>query len=158
LPSPLDGRKLWIAGIGGAGMSAYALLARAWGAEVRGWDRTHTPYLEQLAGIDVEISEEVPSPPSGWEPFVSTAFAGRVAGKSRAALLAELVSLRDSIVVAGSVGLMFVPAACIVVLPHRAIATAATLKARPVGSASAHAAIGIGENQRSATTRSKAPA
>ncbi len=104
MPSPLDGRKLWIAGIGGAGMSAYALLARAWGAEVRGWDRTHTPYLEQLAGIDVEISEEVPSPPSGWEPFVSTAFAGRVAGKSRAALLAELVSLRDSIVVAGAHG------------------------------------------------------
>ncbi len=104
MPSPLDGRKLWIAGIGGAGMSAYALLARAWGAEVRGWDRTHTPYLDQLAGIDVEISEEVPSPPSGWEPFVSTAFAGRVAGKSRAALLAELVSLRDSIVVAGAHG------------------------------------------------------
>ena len=104
MPSPLDGRKLWIAGIGGAGMSAYALLARAWGAEVRGWDRTHTPYLEQLAGIDVEISEEFPSPPSGWEPFVSTAFAGRVVGKSRAALLAELVSLRDSIVVAGAHG------------------------------------------------------
>ena len=52
MPSPLDGRKFWIAGIGGAGMSAYALLARAWGAEVRGWDRTSTAYLEQLAGID----------------------------------------------------------------------------------------------------------
>src|SRR5436189_141174 len=50
LPSPLDGRKLWIAGIGGAGMSAYALLARAWGAEVRGWDRTHTPDVPQLGG------------------------------------------------------------------------------------------------------------
>jgi UDP-N-acetylmuramate--alanine ligase len=104
LPSPLDGRKLWIAGIGGAGMSAYALLAQAWGAEVRGWDRAHTPYLEQLAGIDVEISDEPPSPPAGWEPFVSTAFAGRVAGKTRATLLAELVSLRDSIVVAGAHG------------------------------------------------------
>ena len=104
MSSPLDGRKFWIAGIGGAGMSAYALLARAWGADVRGWDRTHTPYLEQLAGIDIEISDEPPQPPDGWEAFVSTAFAGRVPGRTRAALLAELVSLRDSIVVAGAHG------------------------------------------------------
>jgi UDP-N-acetylmuramate--alanine ligase len=104
LASPLEGRRFWIAGIGGAGMSAYALLARAWGAEVRGWDRTRTPYLEHLGGIEVEISAEPPQPPDGWEPFVSTAFAGRVAGKSRAELLAELVSLRESIVVAGAHG------------------------------------------------------
>ena len=104
MPSPLDGRRFWIAGIGGAGMSAYALLAQAWGAEVRGWDRVQTPYLEQLEGIEVEISDEPPEPPEGWEAFVSTAFAGRVAGKTRAELLAELVSLRDSIVVAGAHG------------------------------------------------------
>ena len=85
-------------------MSAYAVLARAWGADVRGWDRTHTPYIEHLAGIDVEISDEPPLPPEGWEVFVSTAFAGRVRGKTRAELLAELVSLRDSIVVAGAHG------------------------------------------------------
>jgi UDP-N-acetylmuramate--alanine ligase len=85
-------------------MSAYALLARAWGAEVRGWDRVRTPYLEQLEGIDVEISDEPSGPPDGWEAFVSTAFAGRVPGKTRAELLAELVSLRDSIVVAGAHG------------------------------------------------------
>jgi UDP-N-acetylmuramate--alanine ligase len=85
-------------------MSAYALLAQAWGAEVRGWDRAHTPYLEQLEGIDVEISDEPSEPPNGWEAFVSTAFAGRVKGKTRAELLAELVSLRDSIVVAGAHG------------------------------------------------------
>ena len=85
-------------------MSAYALLAQAWGAEVRGWDRVQTPYLEQLEGIDVEISDEPSEPPEGWEAFVSTAFAGRVAGKTRAELLAELVSLRDSIVVAGAHG------------------------------------------------------
>ena len=85
-------------------MSAYALLARAWGAEVRGWDRVQTPYLEQLHGIDVEISDEPSQPPEGWEAFVSTAFAGRVPGKTRAELLAELVSLRDSIVVAGAHG------------------------------------------------------
>jgi UDP-N-acetylmuramate--alanine ligase len=104
LPSPLDGRRLWIAGIGGAGMSAYAVLARAWGAEVRGWDRVRTPYLGQLEGIDIEISDEPPQPPEGWDVFVSTAFAGRVPGKTRAALLAELVSLRESIVVAGAHG------------------------------------------------------
>jgi UDP-N-acetylmuramate--alanine ligase len=104
LPSPLDGRRLWIAGIGGAGMSGYALLARAWGAQVRGWDRVRTPYLKALEGIDVEISDTPPTPPDGWEAYVSTAFADRVAGKPRAELLAELVSLRDSIVVAGTHG------------------------------------------------------
>jgi UDP-N-acetylmuramate--alanine ligase len=85
-------------------MSGYARLARAWGAEVRGWDRVRTPYLDHLEGIDVEISDEPPEPPRGWESFVSTAFAGRVAGKSRAELLAELVSLRDAVVVAGAHG------------------------------------------------------
>jgi UDP-N-acetylmuramate--alanine ligase len=104
LPSPLDGRRIWIAGIGGAGMSGYASLAQAWGAEVRGWDRVRTPYLEQLQGIDVEISDEPPTPPEGWEAYVSTAFAERIEGRSRADLLAELVSMRDSIVVAGAHG------------------------------------------------------
>ena len=32
---PLAGRRIWLAGIGGAGMSGYALLAHAWGAERR---------------------------------------------------------------------------------------------------------------------------
>jgi UDP-N-acetylmuramate--alanine ligase len=104
LPSPLDGRRFWIAGIGGAGMSGYARLAREWGAEVRGWDRVRTPYLEQLDGIDVEISDEPPPPPPQWEAYVSSAFASRVKGQSRADLLAELVSLRDAIVVAGAHG------------------------------------------------------
>jgi len=101
---PLAGRRIWIAGLGGAGMSAYALLARAWGAEVAGWDRVETPYLGHLDGIDVEITPEPPQPPSGWEVYVSTAFAGRVEGRPRADLLAELVSLRRSIVVAGAHG------------------------------------------------------
>src|SRR6266568_7308109 len=103
LPSPLDGRRFWLAGIGGAGMSGYALLAHAWGAEVRGWDRVRTPYLEHLpVDVEVEIAPEPPPPPAGWEAIVSTAFAGRVAGKARAELLAELVSFRDAIVVAGA--------------------------------------------------------
>ncbi len=101
---PLAGRRIWIGGIGGAGMSAYALLAHAWGAEVAGWDRAETPYLAHLAGIAVEIASEPPDPPAGWEAYVSTAFAGRVAGRPRADLVAELVSLRPSIVVAGAHG------------------------------------------------------
>jgi UDP-N-acetylmuramate--alanine ligase len=101
---PLTGRRIWIAGIGGAGMSAYALLAHAWGAEVAGWDRIETPYLAHLDGIEVEIAPDPPTPPDGWEVYVSTAFAGRVPGRPRADLLAELVSLRRSIVVAGAHG------------------------------------------------------
>ena len=43
--------RLWFVGIGGAGLSAYAQLARAWGAEVGGWDRVRTPYLEPLGDV-----------------------------------------------------------------------------------------------------------
>jgi UDP-N-acetylmuramate--alanine ligase len=104
LPS-LDGRRIWFVGIGGAGLSGYALLAHAWGAEVGGWDRVETPYLANVrsAGIPVTISTE-PETREGWETVVSTAFAGRVAGRTRAELLAELVSLQRSIVVAGAHG------------------------------------------------------
>jgi len=101
---PLAARRLWLAGVGGAGMSAYALLAHAWGAEVAGWDRVETPYLAHLDGVAVTISPEPPAPPAGWEVYVSTAYAGKVAGRPRADLLAELVSLRRAIVVAGAHG------------------------------------------------------
>ena len=101
---PLAGRRIWLAGIGGAGMSGYALVARAWGAEVAGWDRIETPYLRHLDGVAVEISPEPPQPPSGWDAYVSTAFAGQVEGRPRADLLAELVSQRCTIVVAGAHG------------------------------------------------------
>jgi UDP-N-acetylmuramate--alanine ligase len=101
---PLAGRRIWLAGIGGAGMSGYALLAHAWGAEVAGWDRADTPYLRHLMGIAVEISPDPPTPPAGWEAFASTAFAGRVDARPRADLLAELVAQRRTIVVAGAHG------------------------------------------------------
>jgi UDP-N-acetylmuramate--alanine ligase len=102
---PLAGRKLWFAGVGGAGLSAYAVLAHAWGADVTGWDRNETPYLAYVrdAGIPVQVSE-VAAAPEGFEPIVSTAFAGGVPGRTRAELLAELVALRDSIVVSGAHG------------------------------------------------------
>lgn len=101
---PLAGRQLHFVGIGGAGLSGYALLAHAWGAEVSGWDRYETPYLDHLPPeIDVTISAD-PHPPDGVETIISTAFAGSVEGRSRAEFLAELVSLQDSIVVAGAHG------------------------------------------------------
>ncbi|HEY7149260.1 MAG TPA: cyanophycin synthetase [Gaiellaceae bacterium] len=98
-------------GIGGAGLSGYALLAQAWGAEVAGWDRHETPYLEHVraAGIPVTVSEEIEAAPDGYESVVSTAYLsegqtlGHV-GKSRAEFLAELVSLQDAIVVSGAHG------------------------------------------------------
>jgi UDP-N-acetylmuramate--alanine ligase len=101
---PLAGRRIWLAGIGGAGMSGYALLAHAWGADVAGWDRVETPYLRHFEGIAVEISPEPPAPPKGWDVYVSTAFASRVEGHPRADLLAELVAQRRAIVVAGAHG------------------------------------------------------
>ncbi len=99
---PLAGRRLWFVGIGGAGLSSYAFLARAWGAEVGGWDRVRTPYLAALDGVTVEIADE-PVVPDGWEVVVSSAYPA-VPGTRRAEFLAELVSLRRSIVVAGAHG------------------------------------------------------
>jgi UDP-N-acetylmuramate--alanine ligase len=98
----LNGRRLWFVGIGGAGLSAYAQLARAWGAEVGGWDRVRTPYLEQLADVPIEITPE-PVVRDGWEAVVSSAYPS-VPGMRRAEFLRELVSSRPSIVVAGTHG------------------------------------------------------
>ena len=101
---PFDGRRIWFVGIGGAGLSGYALLARAWGAEVGGWDRVETPYLAALRGALVELAPE-PVVPDGWnEVVVSTAYRDQVEGRPRAEFLAELVSLQRSIVVAGAHG------------------------------------------------------
>jgi UDP-N-acetylmuramate-alanine ligase len=45
--APLTGRRLYFVGIAGSGMSAYANVARALGAEVRGWDATETIFSER---------------------------------------------------------------------------------------------------------------
>jgi UDP-N-acetylmuramate--alanine ligase len=100
--APFAGRRLWFVGIGGAGLSAYAQLARAWGAEVGGWDRVDTPYLEPLRDVRIEIVPE-PIVPDGWEVVVSSAYPA-VAGLRRAEFLRELVSARPSIVVGGTHG------------------------------------------------------
>ncbi len=100
---PLAGRRLYFVGIGGAGLSAYANFTQGWGAEVRGWELRDTIFLGSLTGIEVDVGGE-PSPPPGFEVVVSTAHAGRVEGRPRAELLAELVELRRAIVIGGAHG------------------------------------------------------
>ena len=104
MPSPRQGATPRAPTFSGAGLSGYALLARAWGAEVGGWDRVETPYLAALQGALVELAPE-PVLPDGWnEVVVSTAYRDQVEGRPRAEFLAELVSLQRSIVVAGAHG------------------------------------------------------
>ena len=102
MSAPLAGRRLWFVGIGGAGLSAYAQLARAWGAEVGGWDRVDTPYLAPLRDVTIEIAAE-PVVPQGWEVVVSSAYPN-VPGLRRVEFLRELVSARPSIIVGGTHG------------------------------------------------------
>ena len=104
-PRLLPERRFWIAGIGGAGMSAYALLAQAWGAEVRGWDRVRdaVPRSSSKGSTSRSRTSRRSRPRAGRR---SSRPRSRDAspGRPRAELLAELVSLRDSIVVAGAHG------------------------------------------------------
>jgi UDP-N-acetylmuramate--alanine ligase len=114
---PLEGRHLWFVGIGGAGMSALALVARAWGAEVAGSDRARSSYVERLetAGIPVAIGHDAANVPKDAEVIVSSAIgpdnpelevarARHQKTHGRGELLAELVALRPSMVVAGAHG------------------------------------------------------
>jgi UDP-N-acetylmuramate--alanine ligase len=108
----LEGRRFWFVGIGGAGMSALALVAKEWGAEVGGSDRARSSYVDRLeaSGIPVAIGHDAANVPDGAEVIVSSAIGPdnpEVAGREvrrRGELLAELVSLRPSIVVAGAHG------------------------------------------------------
>jgi UDP-N-acetylmuramate--alanine ligase len=138
--APLAGRRLWFVGIGGAGLSAYARLARAWGAEVGGWDRVATPYLDGL-DAPVELSPE-PVVPEGWEAIVSSAYPD-VPGVRRSAFLAELVSLRRSIVVGGTHGKGTVAAMVAFVL-HELRHEPAWLIGAPVPQLGANAGAGSG--------------
>jgi UDP-N-acetylmuramate--alanine ligase len=110
------GRKLHFVGIGGAGMSGLALVARALGAEVGGADRGESPYLGPLRaqGIEVRIGHDRPAP-AGAELVVSTAIppdnpelvAAREAGArvlQRGDLLGEVSALKHTIAVGGTHG------------------------------------------------------
>src|SRR5215212_4190397 len=113
----MDGRRLHFIGMGGAGMSGLALVARALGAEVTGSDRAVSSYVERLraAGIEPAIAHDAANLPAGAEVVVSTAIgadnpelaAAHAAGARvlhRGDLLAEIAALKRSVVIAGTHG------------------------------------------------------
>jgi UDP-N-acetylmuramate--alanine ligase len=116
---PWSGRRLHVLGIGGAGMSAYALAAAALGATVTGSDQADSAYAQAVreAGIAVTIGHDPANLPDadGLEVVVSTAIppdnpelaAAQQRGipvLSRAELLAQLTAMRRTIAVAGAHG------------------------------------------------------
>jgi UDP-N-acetylmuramate--alanine ligase len=107
-------------GLGGAGMSAYALAAHALGARVTGSDRVWSPYAQRLleqTGIETIVGHRAQNVPDGDDVEVvhSTAIAAdnpeRVAARERglpdrprAELLGEIAATRRVIAVAGAHG------------------------------------------------------
>jgi UDP-N-acetylmuramate--alanine ligase len=113
----LADRRVHMIGIGGAGMSALAVLAYAWGADVSGCDRDGSDYSRRLErfGIDVHAGHNRAHLEPGMEVVVSSAVPDELdelAAASelglqvlgRGELLAELVALRRSICVGGAHG------------------------------------------------------
>jgi len=115
--APFAGRALHFVGIGGAGMSGLALVARELGASVTGSDLAESSYSERLreAGIEPAIGHEAANLPEGAEVVVSTAIPGdnpelaaaRAAGAAilhRSDLLGELSRMKRTIAVSGTHG------------------------------------------------------
>src|SRR3712207_5758756 len=67
--SPFAGRRLHLIGVGGAGMSGLALVARSLGAEVTGSDRAESSYTERLreSGLEPRIGHSADAQPAGAE-------------------------------------------------------------------------------------------
>src|SRR3954469_20433232 len=112
-----SGRALHFVGIGGAGMSGLALVARELGASVSGSDVGESPYPERrgAAGIEPVIGHDAANVPAGAEVVVSTAIPGdnpelaaaRAAGATilhRSDLLGELSRMKRTIAVTGTHG------------------------------------------------------
>jgi UDP-N-acetylmuramate--alanine ligase len=115
--TPWSGRRLHFIGVGGAGMSGLAIVARALGAGVSGSDRAESSYTDRLreAGIESVIGHDAANVPEGAEIVVSTAIpddnaelaAARDAGLRvlhRGDLLGEVTRLKRTIAVAGTHG------------------------------------------------------
>jgi UDP-N-acetylmuramate--alanine ligase len=108
----MHGRRLHFVGIGGAGMSGLALIAKALGAEVTGSDRAAAgPYIDRLraAGIEPAVGHDAANVPEGAEVVYSTAVPPenperRPPELHRAAFLAELTALKPAICVSGTHG------------------------------------------------------
>jgi UDP-N-acetylmuramate--alanine ligase len=111
---PWSGRRLHFVGIGGAGMSGLAIVARALGARVTGSDRApDSPYLART-GLTA-VPHDAANVPDGAEVVVSSAIppdnperaAARERGLQelhRADLLGEITRLRPTIAVTGTHG------------------------------------------------------
>ncbi len=119
-PGPWAGRTLHLVGLGGAGMSAYALAAHELGATVSGSDRAWSPFAQRLldqTGIRVSVGHDAANVPPGTdvEVFSSTAIpldneervAARERGLSeltRTELLGEIAAQKRVIAAAGAHG------------------------------------------------------
>ena len=111
---PWENRRLHFVGIGGAGMSGLALVARELGAAVTGSDRSgDSSYVARLreAGIEPVVGHDAANVHEGAEVVYSTAVGPenpeRAAARRelhRADLLAELTRLRPTIAVSGTHG------------------------------------------------------
>jgi UDP-N-acetylmuramate--alanine ligase len=115
--SDWSGRRLHFIGIGGAGMSGLALVARSLGAQVTGSDRASSSYSERLRSVGIEpmIGHAAGGVPEGAEVVVSNAIsednpelaAARAAGSRvlhRGDLLGEVSRLKPTIAIAGTHG------------------------------------------------------
>ncbi len=117
--SAWSARRLHFVGLGGAGMSGLAIVARALGATVTGSDRAESPYLVRVrdAGIEPVIGHDAANVPEGddVELVVSTAIAsenperaeGRRRGLTelhRGQLLGQVSAEKRTIAVAGAHG------------------------------------------------------
>ena len=115
--APFAGRALHFVGIGGAGMSGLALVARELGATVTGSDLAESSYSERLrdAGIEPATGHDAANLPECAEVVVSTAIpddnpelaAARAAGATilhRSDLLGELSRMKRTIAVSGTHG------------------------------------------------------
>lgn len=107
-------RRLHFVGIGGAGMSGLALLAKSLGASITGSDSAESSYTERLRehGIAPAIGHAQENVPPGAEVVYSTAIRAdnperRTAGGRqlhRSELLAQIASLRRCLAVTGTHG------------------------------------------------------
>jgi UDP-N-acetylmuramate--alanine ligase len=107
-------RRIHFVGIGGAGMSGLALIARRLGASVTGSDRADSSYTDLLRehGIEPVLGHRAENVPAGAEVVFSTAVppdnperraaAGRELHRSE--LLAQIAALRRCLAVTGTHG------------------------------------------------------
>jgi UDP-N-acetylmuramate--alanine ligase len=107
-------RELHFVGIGGAGMSGLALIARQLGATVTGSDRSESSYTELLRrhGIEPSLGHRPENVPPGAQVVFSTAVpsdnperrAARGRELHRAELLAQIAALRRCLAITGTHG------------------------------------------------------